>query len=173
MLRSQLARARPGCEHGRDLMPQSHCTVGPSWRLRRTPDAKPGWTWVTQELNLVTPRWSGTLKKSFEMFETLVSRPGSPRYFRSGIAPGKHQQGTGITVKSPGPPGNILESVFSLLHQAGWPRWSWMLITVIQDRIGSPRFTRVHLPHMTGPPNSFTARGPVTLTAILFTQPAM
>ena len=26
---------------------------------------------------------------------------------------------------------------------------------------------------MTGPPNSFTARGPVTLTAILFTQPAV
>ena len=29
------------------------------------------------------------------------------------------------------------------------------------------------LPGMTGPPNSFTARGPVTLTAILFTQPAV
>ena len=31
----------------------------------------------------------------------------------------------------------------------------------------------LHLPGMTGPPNSFTARGPVTLTAILFTQPAV
>ena len=30
-----------------------------------------------------------------------------------------------------------------------------------------------HIPGMTGPPNSFTARGPVTLTAILFTQPAV
>ena len=29
------------------------------------------------------------------------------------------------------------------------------------------------LPGMTGPPNSFTARGPVTLTVILFTQPAV
>ena len=29
------------------------------------------------------------------------------------------------------------------------------------------------LPGMTGPPNSFTARGPVTLTAILFTHPAV
>ena len=29
------------------------------------------------------------------------------------------------------------------------------------------------LPGMTGPPNSFTARGPVTLTAILFPQPAV
>ena len=29
------------------------------------------------------------------------------------------------------------------------------------------------LPGLTGPPNSFTARGPVTLTAILFTQPAV
>ena len=28
------------------------------------------------------------------------------------------------------------------------------------------------LPGITGPPNSFTARGPVTLTSILFTQPA-
>ena len=31
----------------------------------------------------------------------------------------------------------------------------------------------VGLPGMTGPPNSFTAQGPVTLTAILFTQPAV
>ena len=30
-----------------------------------------------------------------------------------------------------------------------------------------------YLPGMTGPPNSFTARGPVTLTSILFTQPAV
>ena len=30
--------------------------------------------------------------------------------------------------------------------------------------------TQSVLPGMTGPPNSFTARGPVTLTAILFTQ---
>ena len=29
------------------------------------------------------------------------------------------------------------------------------------------------LPDMTGPPNSFTARGPVTLNTILFTQPAV
>ena len=29
------------------------------------------------------------------------------------------------------------------------------------------------VPGMTGPPNSFTARGPVTLTAILFTQTAV
>ena len=29
------------------------------------------------------------------------------------------------------------------------------------------------LPGMTGSPNSFTARGPVTLTAILFPQPAV
>ena len=29
------------------------------------------------------------------------------------------------------------------------------------------------IPGMTGPPNSFTARGPVTLTAILFTQKAV
>ena len=29
------------------------------------------------------------------------------------------------------------------------------------------------LPGMTGPPNSFTARGPVTLTTILFPQPAV
>ena len=29
------------------------------------------------------------------------------------------------------------------------------------------------LPGISGPPNSFTARGPVTLTAILFTQPAV
>ena len=29
------------------------------------------------------------------------------------------------------------------------------------------------IPGMTGPPNSFTARGPVTLTAILFPQPAV
>ena len=33
--------------------------------------------------------------------------------------------------------------------------------------------TTKKLPGMTGPPNSFTARGPVTLTAILFTQPAV
>ena len=32
---------------------------------------------------------------------------------------------------------------------------------------------RLNIPGMTGPPNSFTARGPVTLTAILFTQPAV
>ena len=29
------------------------------------------------------------------------------------------------------------------------------------------------VPGMTGPPNSFTARGPVTLTAILFPRPAV
>ena len=29
------------------------------------------------------------------------------------------------------------------------------------------------IPGMTGPPNSFTARGPVTLTTILFPQPAV
>ena len=29
------------------------------------------------------------------------------------------------------------------------------------------------LPGMTGPHNSFTARGPITLTAILFPQPAV
>ena len=29
------------------------------------------------------------------------------------------------------------------------------------------------VPSMTGPPNPLTARGPVTLTAILFTQPAV
>ena len=29
------------------------------------------------------------------------------------------------------------------------------------------------VPGMTGPPNSFTARGPVTLTAILFPQPVV
>ena len=34
-------------------------------------------------------------------------------------------------------------------------------------------FDRLVVPGMTGPPNSFTARGPVTLTAILFTQPAV
>ena len=32
---------------------------------------------------------------------------------------------------------------------------------------------REQVPGMTGPPNSFTARGPVTLTAILFPQPAV
>ena len=31
----------------------------------------------------------------------------------------------------------------------------------------------LNLPGMTGLPNSFTARGPVTLIAILFTQPAV
>ena len=31
----------------------------------------------------------------------------------------------------------------------------------------------VSLPGMTGPPNSFTARGPVTLTSILSPQPAV
>ena len=30
-----------------------------------------------------------------------------------------------------------------------------------------------HVPGVTEPPNSFTARGPVTLTAILFPQPAV
>ena len=32
---------------------------------------------------------------------------------------------------------------------------------------------RLRLPGMTGPPNLFIARGPVTLTAILFPQPAL
>ena len=32
---------------------------------------------------------------------------------------------------------------------------------------------QLQLPGMTGPPNSFTARSPVTLIAILFPQPAV
>ena len=33
--------------------------------------------------------------------------------------------------------------------------------------------TGPNVPGVTGPPNSFTARGPVTLTAILFPHPAV
>ena len=43
---------------------------------------------------------------------------------------------------------------------------SWNLVNEIYSIYRS-------IPGMTGPPNSFTARGPVTLTAILFTQPAV
>ena len=35
------------------------------------------------------------------------------------------------------------------------------------------QFPHSYLPGMTGPPNSFAARGPVTLTTILFPQPAV
>ena len=80
-------------------------------------------------------------RKSFETFKTFVVRPGSPRYFRSGVAPGKHRKATEIIWKAPGPPGNILESV---CHDCMKPVNPRMLIKVIQDRPGVSRFTRVH-----------------------------
>ena len=46
---------------------------------------------------------------------------------------------------------------------------------MIMGSVSGTKTVQVHLalPGMTGPPNSFTARGPVTLTAILFPQPAV
>ena len=43
----------------------------------------------------------------------------------------------------------------------------------MKKEIRDLHFNRGNVPGMTGPPNSFTARGPVTLTYILFTQPAV
>ena len=99
------------------IMPQSHCTVGPSRRLRRTPDAAPGWTCVTRDRTWPTAGWSGITvgilvapgrsKKSFKMFKTFVARPGSLPVFllrdSTGKAPGRyrdHREGTVTTRKS-------------------------------------------------------------------------
>ena len=82
-----------------------------------------------------------TLEKVLKRSKLLWSVPESPRYFRSGVAPGKHRKATEITWKAPGPPGNILQSV---CHDCMKPVDPRMLIKVIQDRPGLSRFTRVH-----------------------------
>ena len=50
-----------------------------------------------------------------------------------------------------------------------------LIITIIISNINIMQFDGgyCHVPGITGPPNSYTARGPATLTDILFTQPAV
>ena len=135
-------------------MPQSHCTVGPSRRLWRTPDAEPKWTWDTRELNLVHigmirdnlghPGCAGTLKNKFWNVQNFRGPSRIPPVFLlrdcTRKAPERyrdHWEGTGTT----------RESVFHYCAKPidpGWPRWYRMLITVILDWPSSPRFTRVH-----------------------------
>ena len=128
------------------IMPQSHCTVGPSRRLRRTPDAAPGWTCVTRDWTWPTARWSGITvgilvaprrsKKSFEMFKTFVARPGSLLVFllrdSTGKSPGRyrdHREGTETTRKS------VFYYGTKPVDPGGPVCWL---------RPGSPRFARVH-----------------------------